>query len=165
MALLDKSGIIRRLTIADSLARKELEYLKGPVLPDPSEFEEHIHRYVLYKFLLDDEVSLPETRDLNELAQLSVAKAGRLNPNEAALLDVSRHCGSTSSFMTKKVLLFMSLSREFGFEYPPYDTAQIETTGALAHIVMEKIGERTEAGSGNAGRQDRVTEDDRGQDS
>ena len=96
--------------------------------------------------MLDDEVPLPETRNLNELAQLSVAKAGKLNPNEAALLDVSRHCGSTSSFMTKKVLLFMSLSREFGFDYQPYDTAEITTTGALARIIMEKTG--------YAGRQD-----------
>ena len=44
------------------------------------------------------------------------------------------------------VLLFMSLSREFGFEYPPYDTAEISTTGALARIIMEKTG--------YAGRQD-----------
>lgn len=140
MALLDKSGIIRRLTVADGLAKRELEILKGPETPDPSEFEEHIHRYVLYKFLLDDEDPVPETRNLNELAQLSVAKAGKLNPNEAALLDVSRHCGATSSFMTKKVLLFMALSREFGFDYPPYNTADIETTGQLARIIMEKTG-------------------------
>lgn len=156
MALLDKSGIIRRLTIADSLAKKELDLLKGPVQPGPSEFEEHIHRYVLYKFLLDDEVPLPETRDLNELAQLSVAKAGKLNPNEAALLDVSRHCGSTSSFMTKKVLLFMSLSREFGFEYPPYDTAEITTTGALARIIMEKTGYAGRQDPGDQRRTERI---------
>ena len=115
MALLDRNGIIRRLTAADSLAKQELAYLQGPEIPDPEEYAEHIYRYVLYKFLLDDEPDLPDTRDLNELARLSVAKAGRLNPNEAALLDVSKHCGATSSFMTKKVLLFMSLSRELRF--------------------------------------------------
>ena len=73
---------------------------------------------------------------------LSVEKAGKLNPNEAALLDVSKHCGCTSSFMTKKVLLFMSLSEYFGFRYPPYDTAEIGTTGELAQIILEKVYDR-----------------------
>lgn len=138
MALLDKSGIIRRLMAADRQAKKELDYLKDSVHPDSSEFSEHVYRYVLYKFLLDDEPDLPLTRDLNALAQLSVEKAGRLNPNEAVLLDVSKHCGATSSFMTKKVLLFMALSRELRFDYAPYDTALIATTDELACIIMEK---------------------------
>jgi len=137
--MLDKTGIIKRLAKADAAARDEIERWKGPDRPDSSSFAQSIHRYVLCKFLLDDEVPLPETHSLNRLAQLSVEKAGRLNPNEAALLDVSKHCGSTSSFMTKKVLLFMKLSREFDFEYPPYNTADIETTDELAAIIWEKV--------------------------
>ena len=136
--MLDKDGIVKRLTIANAQAKKEIDTLKGMVHPDPSEFSEHIYQYVIYKFLLDDEENLPDTHDLNALAQLSVAKAGRLNPNEAALLDVSKHCGATSSFMTKKVLLFMSLSKAFAFAYAPYNTADIETTEDLAYIIMEK---------------------------
>lgn len=136
--MLDKNGIIKRLTIANHQAKKETDILKGLEFPDPSVFSNHIYKYVIFKFLLDDEEDLPDTHDLNELAKLSVAKAGRLNPNEAALLDVSKHCGSTSSFMTKKVLLFMSLSRELNFEYSPYNTAEIETTDELAKIIMEK---------------------------
>lgn len=137
--MLDKSGIIRRLTIADTKARKELEQWEGLDTPDPSLFAESIYRYVLFKFLLDDERDLPRTHDLNTLAKLSVEKAGRLNPNESTLLDVSRHCGATSSFMTKKVLMFMSLSKAFKFQYPPYNTADIETTDMLAEIIMEKV--------------------------
>ena len=136
--MLDKSGIIKRMTLADAKAKNELNRWKGPERPDPSVFAESIHRYVLYKFLLDDEDMLPQTHSLNELASLSVKKAGRMNPNEAVLLDVSRHCGTTSSFMTKKVLLFMSLSKYFGFKYPPYNTADIETTDELARIILEK---------------------------
>ena len=98
--MLDKSGIIRRMALADANAQKELNQWEGPDHPDPSLFAESIYRYVLYKFLLDDE-DLPETHELNALAALSVEKAGRLNPNEAALLDVSKHCGATSSFMVK----------------------------------------------------------------
>ena len=135
--MLDKSGIIRRMALADANAQKELNQWEGPDHPDPSLFAESIYRYVLYKFLLDDE-DLPETHELNALAALSVEKAGRLNPNEAALLDVSKHCGATSSFMTKKVLLFMSLSKYYGFAYPPYNTADIETTDELARIILEK---------------------------
>ena len=138
--MLDKSGIIKRLAIADAKSKRELAKWEGPADPDPSLFAESIHRYVLYKFLLDDEQPLPETHSLNELARLSVEKAGRLNPNETTLLDVSRHCGSTSSFMTKKVLLFMSLSAYYNFQYPPYNTADIETTEELANIILEKTG-------------------------
>ena len=126
------------MALADANAQKELNQWKGPEHPDPSLFAKSIYRYVLYKFLLDDEEDLPETHELNELAARSVEKAGRLNPNEAALLDVSKHCGATSSFMTKKVLLFMSLSKYFDFAYPPYNTADIETTDELARIILEK---------------------------
>ena len=136
--MLDKSGIIKRMAAADSRAAKELSQWKGLDHPDPSLFAESIHRYVLYKFLLDDEDHIPQTRDLNKLASLSVEKASHLNPNEAALLDVSRHCGATSSFMTKKVLLFMSLSKYFVFSYPPYYTADIESTYQLAEVILEK---------------------------
>ena len=138
--MLDKNGIIRRMALADANAQRELNQWKGPGRPDPSMFAESIYRYVLYKFLLDDEEALPVTHELNALAAYSVEKAGRLNPNEAALLDVSKHCGATSSFMTKKVLLFMSLSKYFGFAYPPYNTADIETTDELARIILEKTG-------------------------
>ena len=136
--MLDKSGIIRRMALADAKAQKELNQWKGPEHTDPSLFAESIYRYVLYKFLLDDEEDLPETHELNALAARSVEKAGRLNPNEAVLLDVSKHCGATSSFMTKKVLLFMSLSKYFGFAYPPFNTADIETTDELAEIILKK---------------------------
>ena len=137
--MLDKNGIIKRMTLADANAARELAKWKGPDHPDPSAFAESIHRYVLYKFLLDDDDPVPQTHVLNELAMRSVEKAGRLNPNETVLLDVSRHCGATSSFMTKKVLLFMSLSKYYGFTYPPYNTAEIETTDALARIILEKV--------------------------
>ena len=137
--MLDKSGIIKRLALADAGARRELAQWEDAVHPDPSRFAESIYRYVLFKFLLDDEPALPQTHDLNALAKLSVAKAAKLNPNEATLLDVSRHCGATSSFMTKKVLLFMSLSDYFGFQYLPYNTADIETTEMLAEIILEKV--------------------------
>ena len=136
--MLGRKGIIKRLLLADSKAEKELEQWKGQESPDPSAFADSIYRYVLSKFLLDDEV-LPETRNLNELAKLSVDKAGRLNPNEAALLGATKHCGATSSYMTKKVLLFMNLSEQLDFQYPPYNTADIETTDALAAIILEKV--------------------------
>lgn len=148
--MLDKTGIIRRLAHADARATAELERWRGLADPDPSAFAESIRRYVLYKFLLDDEDPLPDTHDLRELAMLSVEKAGRLNPNEATLLDVSRHCGATSSHMTKKVLLLMALSRHFGITYAPYDTADIETTDELAHILREKAGEKAGEGPADA---------------
>ena len=137
--MLDKSGIIKRLALADANARRELAQWKDSASPNPSRFAESIYRYVIFKFLLDDEAALPDTHNLNELAKLSVEKAGRLNPNEATLLDVSRHCGATSSYMTKKVLLFMSLSDAFQFQYPPYNTADIETTDMLAEVILKRV--------------------------
>ena len=63
--MLDKSGIIKRLMIADKKARNELDAWKDLEHPDPSGFAEAIYHYVLYKFLLDDEEELPDTRKLN----------------------------------------------------------------------------------------------------
>lgn len=138
MALLDKTGIIRRLAVADAAAQAEIGRWGDLSEADPAAFAASIHRYVLAKFLLDDEAVPPTTHVLDELAKLSVEKAGRLNPNELTLLDVSRHCGATSSYMTKKVLLFMALSRHFDFSYPPVNTADIETTDELARVIREK---------------------------
>lgn len=136
--MLDKNGIIKRLTIANTLSKREVSVLKDLQNASPLDYFDHIYKYVIYKFLLDDDDNISDTHNLNELAQLSVAKAAKLNPNEVVLLDVSKHCGSTTSYMTKKILLFMSLSDEFDFKYPPYNTADIETTDELANIIYEK---------------------------
>lgn len=104
--------------------------------PDLLVYQEYIRRYVLFKFLLDDEPDI-QTSDMNELAALSVKKAANLNPNEPILLDMSRHCGATTSAMTKKVLLYMSLSKDMGIELNKIDTASITDTDHLARIVFE----------------------------
>lgn len=135
--MLDKNGIIKRLLLADSFSKKKVTYLKGLENPTLSDYETSIHNYVLYKFLLDDEPDI-KTTVLNELADISVAKAGKLNPNESILLDVSKHCGATSSSMTKKVLLFMSIQEDFQVNLRTINTADIETTEELARIIYQK---------------------------
>lgn len=135
--LLDRTGIVKRLAAANAAARRELDALQAPAHPALSDYQVHIRRYVLYKFLLDDEPDI-QTDDLNELAALSVKKAAKLNPNEPVLLDMSRHCGATTSAMTKKVLLFMSLSKELGVELNRYDTANIADTAQLGQILFEE---------------------------
>lgn len=136
--MLDKDGIIKRLLVSDTLANKEINCLKDLDKPGLLDYKEHIYNYVIYKFLLDDEEGI-DTKDINELARQSVAKAGRLNPNEAALLDVSKHCGATSSFMTKKVLLYLSLSDALGIDLSQYNMAEIEDTDQLAELVYGKV--------------------------
>lgn len=136
--MLDRSGIVKRLTLANISARKALDALKGPELPGLSVFRECIRQYVLCKFLLEDEGEI-QAGSINELAKLSVEKAGRLNPNELELLDVSRHCGATSSVMTKKVLLYMALSEDVGVDLSRRDTADIEYTDMLADIIYEEL--------------------------
>lgn len=141
--MLDKNGIIKRIVNSNMLAKKEINILKGLDFPDLLEYQKHIYNYVLYKFLLDDELDV-DTKNLNELAMLSVEKAGRLNPNEQILLDVSKHCGATSSYMTKKVLLFMSFDDEMGISLSDYPTADIEDTDQLAEIIfMENLKRRS----------------------
>jgi len=143
--MLDRSGIVRRLTLANLSARKALDVLKkGPELPGLSVFRARIRQYVLCKFLLEDEGEI-QTSSMNELAKLSVEKAGRLNPNELELLDVSKHCGATSSVMTKKVLLYMALSEDMGVDLSRRNTADIEDTDMLADIIYEELSAKREA--------------------
>lgn len=134
--LLDKNGIIKRLAAADAAASREVSFLKSLEFPSLSDYQTHIRRYVLFKFLLDDEEGI-ETKDLNELAALSIQKAGRLNPNEPALLDMSKHCGATSSAMTKKVLLYMRLSEDFEIDLSKINTADIVDTNSLGEIIFQ----------------------------
>lgn len=136
--LLDRNGIIQRLLLADERASVEVEALKkAPTMPE-TDYAHHIHRFVLAKMLLDDEGEIA-THDLNELAQMSVIKAGKLNKNEAELLDVSRHCGGTSSAMTKKVLLFMSLEESLSFKFGTVNTAEIQSTEELAATIQHLV--------------------------
>ncbi len=132
--MLDKSGIIRRLMFADQHAKQEIADLKGLESPTLSDYACHIHNYVIYKFLLDDEPDIT-TRNLNELADLSVKKAGKLNSKEKELLDVSKHCGATTSSMTKKVLMFMALQEDMGVKISDQPTAWLETTDELAELI------------------------------
>ncbi len=135
--MLDKSGIIKRLMLSNQKASAEIKALKGPEKPGLLAYQKHIHQYVLDKFLLDDEEEI-HTDDINELAKKSVEKAGKLNPNEATLLDVSKHCGATSSFMTKKVLLYLALAEDLGVNLQKYDMSEIETTGELAALLYRE---------------------------
>lgn len=135
--MLDKSGIIKRLMLSNQKASAEIKALKGPEKPGLFAFQKHIHQYVLDKFLLDDEEEI-HTDDINELAKKSVEKAGKLNPNEAALLDVSKHCGATSSYMTKKVLLYLALAEDLDVNLQKYDMSEIETTGELAALLYRE---------------------------
>ena len=158
--MLDRSGVVHRLLEADARARREAEALVGPgARPGDLEWRVRVRRYVLHKFLLDEEspdmveatcedagartstgsagANVPATDDLGELARLSVAKAGRLSRSELELLDVSKRCGATSSAMTKKVMLLMSVQRDFHVSLARADTAAIESCAQLARVIRD----------------------------
>lgn len=141
--MLDKNGIAARLFLADTRAKEQMDRLKAMDSPSLTDYETCIHRYVLAKFLLDDEPNV-STQDLNELASLSVRKAHRLKPagNERDMLDISGRCGSVSSAAAKKVLLLVALQKEMEIDLTSVDTAYIETTGHLAQTVMQLRNEK-----------------------
>lgn len=136
--MLDKSGVIRKLLEADALARDEVRVLKSLVSPSSYDYASHVRSYVVHKFLLDTEDYRSAGDGLMDLARQSVTVSARLSRANRELLDVSKHCGATSSAMTKKVMLLLAVQRDFEVDLSGEDTADIETTRQLADIIRSQ---------------------------
>ena len=97
-----------------------------------------IRTYILNKYLLDEEPIDDERID--ELTKLSIANSLRLDKELLAELDrQSNGCGSASSTVTKKILLYLAVQRDFGVTLPPDKMAYASTLDDIAAIVHQQL--------------------------
>ncbi len=97
----------------------------------------HLKRYILFRFLLDDESC--GTDDLIELANRSIARSLNINEKDVADLDLSHSCTGSSSAVTRKILLLMALEKALDIEIQPEESALITSVADLAELVFTKM--------------------------
>ena len=99
--------------------------------------EEHMRRYIYFKYMIMGEKI--DTDNMDELANLSLSKSLKIDRSLLEGIDSPSACGGASSVIMKKVLLYLALQRDFGFEFNPTDTANAITVHDLAVFAWEAI--------------------------
>ena len=101
------------------------------------ELHTYIYDYVLYKYNLFGEVS--DVYVLDDLAELSVAKAIKLSKEQAIAYDNKASCDGATSAMNKKVLLLMAIQKELNIKFPLDEVVQIKDTKKLTSVVYRQL--------------------------
>lgn len=136
---MDFSKIKNNLISHREHAQRQIDYIKEHPHMEESKLHTYIYDYVLYKYNLFGEVS--DVYILDDLAELSVAKALKLSKEQAIAYDNKASCDGATSAMNKKVLLLMAIQRELGIKFPLDQIAQIKDTKQLAAVVHQQLNE------------------------
>ena len=107
---MDFSQIKNHLISHREHAQHQIDYIKAHRHMEENELHTYIYDYVLYKYNLFGEVA--DVYVLDDLAELSVAKAIKLSKEQAIAYDNKASCDGATSAMNKKVLLLMSIHKE-----------------------------------------------------
>ncbi|WP_417333595.1 hypothetical protein [Gordonibacter urolithinfaciens] len=95
---------------------------------------EHLFRYVLAKFGL--EAAEAPSRSLEDLAEESLAKALRTDPDQVTEAERPATCDGARSVDMKQALLIMALQREFGVALDGLRAGLADTTDELADLMF-----------------------------
>jgi len=104
------------------------------------DLHQFLYPYILCKYSLIDEA--PAVYELDDLAELSVAKTIRLSKTEAFRADSASSCEGTTSAMNKKVLLLMAIQRELEIRFPAGTTADLTDTYKIADAVFALLQQK-----------------------
>lgn len=134
---MDFSQIKNHLISHREHAQHQIDYIKAHRHMEEDELHTYIYDYVLYKYNLFGEVS--DVYVLDDLAELSVAKAIKLNKEQAIAYDNKASCDGATSAMNKKVLLLMAIQKELNIKFPLDEVVQIKDTKKLTSVVYRQL--------------------------
>ena len=134
---MDFSQIKNHLISHREHAQHQIDYIKAHRHMEEDELHTYIYDYVLYKYNLFGEVS--DVYVLDDLAELSVAKAIKLSKEQAIAYDNKASCDGATSAMNKKVLLLMAIQTELNIKFPLDEVVQIKDTKKLTSVVYRQL--------------------------
>lgn len=134
---MDFSQIKNHLISHREHAQHQIDYIKAHRHMEEDELHTYIYDYVLYKYNLFGEVS--DVYALDDLAELSVAKAIKLSKEQAIAYDNKASCDGATSAMNKKVLLLMAIQKELNIKFPLDEVVQIKDTKKLTSVVYRQL--------------------------
>ena len=134
---MDFSQIKNHLISHREHAQHQIDYIKAHRHMEEDELHTYIYDYVLYTYNLFGEVS--DVYVLDDLAELSVAKAIKLSKEQAIAYDNKASCDGATSAMNKKVLLLMAIQKELNIKFPLDEVVQIKDTKKLTSVVYRQL--------------------------
>ena len=134
---MDFSQIKNHLISHREHAQHQIDYIKAHRHMEEDELHTYIYDYVLYKYNLVGEVA--DVYVLDDLAELSVAKAIKLSKEQAIAYDNKASCDGATSAMNKKVLLLMAIQKELNIKFPLDEVVQIKDTTKLTSVVYRQL--------------------------
>ncbi len=134
---MDFSQIKNHLISHREHAQHQIDYIKAHRHMEEDELHTYIYDYVLYKYNLFGEVA--DVYVLDDLAELSVAKAIKLSKEQAIAYDNKASCDGATSAMNKKVLLLMAIQKELNIKFPLDEVVQIKDTKKLTSAVYRQL--------------------------
>ena len=134
---MDFSQIKNHLISHREHAQHQIDYIKAHRHMEEDELHTYIYDYVLYKYNLFGEVA--DVYVLDDLAELSVAKAIKLSKEQAIAYDNKASCDGATSAMNKKVLLLMAIQKELNIKFPLDEVIQIKDTKKLTSVVYRQL--------------------------
>ena len=134
---MDFSQIKNHLISHREHAQHQIDYIKAHRHMEKDELHTYIYDYVLYKYNLFGEVA--DVYVLDDLAELSVAKAIKLSKEQAIAYDNKASCDGATSAMNKKVLLLMAIQKELNIKFPLDEVVQIKDTKKLTSVVYRQL--------------------------
>ena len=134
---MDFSQIKNHLISHREHAQHQIDYIKAHRHMEEDELHTYIYDYVLYKYNLFGEVA--DVYVLDDLAELSVAKAIKLSKEQAIDYDNKASCDGATSAMNKKVLLLMAIQKELNIKFPLDEVVQIKDTKKLTSVVYRQL--------------------------
>lgn len=134
---MDFSQIKNHLISHREHAQHQIDYIKAHRHMEEDELHTYIYDYVLYKYNLFGEVA--DVYVLDDLAELSVAKAIKLSKEQAIAYDNKASCDGATSAMNKKVLLLMAIQKELNIKFPLDEVVQIKDTKELTSVVYRQL--------------------------
>ena len=134
---MDFSQIKNHLISHREHPQHQIDYIKAHRHMEEDELHTYIYDYVLYKYNLFGEVA--DVYVLDDLAELSVAKAIKLSKEQAIAYDNKASCDGATSAMNKKVLLLMAIQKELNIKFPLDEVVQIKDTKKLTSVVYRQL--------------------------
>ena len=134
---MDFSQIKNHLISHREHAQHQIDYIKAHRHMEEDELHTYIYDNVLYKYNLFGEVA--DVYVLDDLAELSVAKAIKLSKEQAIAYDNKASCDGATSAMNKKVLLLMAIQKELNIKFPLDEVVQIKDTKKLTSVVYRQL--------------------------
>lgn len=128
-------SVKERLMAAKAHAKTEMDIILAEPMPSKMFLHEHLRKYVLAKYMLDEEVC--PTDIINEIMFISLERA--MHTDRALIKEYERggSCESTTPAITKRILLFMTLQQELNIKLAPYEMARVVSIADLTDLIWQ----------------------------